>query len=382
MLPEGYEIGLLYGRLMREFWPGPLTLLFPFEEAKEGGEGRKRGVPNIVTAGHKTVAVRMPAHPVARALIALADAPVAAPSANTSGRPSPTRADHVFRDLGGKVGIILDDGRISDVGLESTVVDGLHEDGNLRVLRPGGVTVEDLERMVASSSNPSAKVLVHKRDYADDSQESAPTTPGMKYRHYAPTAPVVLLIQDPEEATVLWGLPVVEDAHPREDVRSLVESVISRFPPTQNITIGLLLTSDSRLRAPLEAAILEIGLVQPSQLPPASPAKRKRTLPPMSEPPTLIPSPSSPRQSLSPAPQSASLVAEDGSTSRISVQLAELGPTSDPHLTAQRLFDGLLTLDHDGVDIILVEGVDEKREGLAIMNRIRKAAGETRWVKN
>src|SRR6202020_1120830 len=124
-----------YEILIKHFWPGALTLLFPSDSSK---------IPSIITANQPTVAIRMPSHPVARALIAVANSPLAAPSANSSGKPSPTKADHVFRDLNGKVGLILDGG-MCGLGLESTVVSGLSEDGNKRVLRPGGVTVEDIE---------------------------------------------------------------------------------------------------------------------------------------------------------------------------------------------------------------------------------------------
>lgn len=318
-----------YQQLMRAFWPGPLTLLF---SAGELAEGR---IPRIVTAGHPIIAVRIPAHPVARALIALSDAPIAAPSANSSGRPSPTKAEHVFKDMSGKVAIILNDGGSSEVGLESTVVDGRAEDGHLRVLRPGGVTVEDLRRVLDEGGMQDVRVLAHRSDYKDEEQESMPTTPGMKYRHYAPTVPVVLLVHfnpdtEPSTNTSTFNAANAPSAmagsHPVEDIPAFLESLISRFPPERNITLGLLLNADSRFLASLQEA--------------ASSIKHRR----------------------------------------VSTQVHVLGTKDTPHVAAQRLFDGLLTLEHDGVDIILVESVDEKREGLAIMNRMRKAAGETRWI--
>ncbi|KZV75395.1 translation factor [Peniophora sp. CONT] len=181
---SSYTPSPAYAALMRAFWPGPLTMLFPAPSH----------IPSVITAGQSTVAVRMPSHPVARALIARANTPVAAPSANTSGRPSPTRASHVAADLGasGKLKLILEGGAC-DVGLESTVIDGLREDGNIRVLRPGGVTVEDIESVLSENGIDGVKVLVHRRDYADEQQEQAPQTPGMKYRHYAPGVPVQLV---------------------------------------------------------------------------------------------------------------------------------------------------------------------------------------------
>ncbi|CAG8738514.1 7139_t:CDS:1, partial [Acaulospora colombiana] len=138
LIAPDFQIPPSYKVMMEEFWPGPLTLLFPCN---------KSVVPREVTAGHDTVGIRMPSHPVARALIAMSDLPLAAPSANTSGRPSPTRASHVADDLQGKVALVLDGGPCG-VGVESTVVDGLRGDGHVRVLRPGGVTVEDLKRVL------------------------------------------------------------------------------------------------------------------------------------------------------------------------------------------------------------------------------------------
>jgi L-threonylcarbamoyladenylate synthase len=212
LLPPSYTIPPTYAKLMDAFWPGPLTLLFP---------ANPDVVPSKVTAGHPTVAVRMPSHPVARALITLANTPLAAPSANSSGKPSPTKAEHVAADLQGRVSLILDGGPC-DVGLESTVVDGLAADGHLRVLRPGGVTVEDLERVVEGSG---VRVLVHRRDYKDEEQEAAPTTPGMKYRHYAPRSPVYLLMQtSPESPEAGAGAEKV----PR--VREAIASLLAQLP--------------------------------------------------------------------------------------------------------------------------------------------------------
>ena len=321
VLPEGYVIPEIYQRLFLSFWPGPLTLLFPAGELE-------RKIPKIITAGHATVAVRMPAHPVARALIEMTGTPIAAPSANSSGRPSPTKAEHVFKDISGKVAIILDDGGISDVGLESTVVDGLHEDGNLRVLRPGGVTVEDLRRVLDEGGMSDVKVLVHRKDYSDEEQESAPTTPGMKYRHYAPTVPVILLVRADSNTTSSISSTTTQSSitppHPIEDIPSLLDCLLSRFSPEQNITFGLLFNTDSPFLDPLRVAT--------------------------------------------------------SSNLRMSTQIHELGTSDTPQITAQKLFDGLLTLDNDGVDLIFVESIEETREGLAVMNRVRKAAGETRWI--
>ncbi|KAI1786699.1 DHBP synthase RibB-like alpha/beta domain-containing protein [Ganoderma leucocontextum] len=307
ILPKGYAPSHTYEVLMKHFWPGPLTLLFPNDPSI---------VPPIITANQPTVAVRMPSHPVARALIALADTPVAAPSANSSGKPSPTRAEHVYSDLGGKLGIVLDGGPCG-VGVESTVVDGLHEDGNLRVLRPGGVTVEDLERVIReefSDSNPLPNVLVHRRDYSDEVIEHAPTTPGMKYRHYSPSVPVTLLhtISQPPAGAQRTPLSAFLD--------TLQSDATALGRPLQ---VGVLAPLDSPLLGKLAAASL--------------PNVRWVSHP--------------------------------------------LGPIAEPAVSAQRLFDGLLSLDSAKVDVILIEEIDEEREGLAVMNRVKKAAGDSVWLE-
>lgn len=167
--------------LMEAFWPGPLTLVMPKSDR----------VPSIITAGLDTVAIRMPFHPIALALIRKAGIPVAAPSANSSGRPSPTLAKHVLEDLNGKVDIIIDGGS-SHVGVESTVLDLTVEPP--MILRPGGVTQEQLRKILgAVSTDPSLS-----KSPAD---HVVPRSPGMKYRHYAPKA-AMLLIQGPHERVV------------------------------------------------------------------------------------------------------------------------------------------------------------------------------------
>lgn len=159
-------------QLMRAFWPGPLSLVLP----------KSRRVPDLVTAGLPTVAVRWPNHPVALALINRACVPVAAPSANRSGRPSPTLAAHVQSDLGDQVDLIIDAG-LAAVGLESTVVNVAGAGPVL--LRPGAVTLEELEQVVGPVQVAGGIV-------------SGPApAPGMKYRHYAPVAPLHLYLGQP-----------------------------------------------------------------------------------------------------------------------------------------------------------------------------------------
>ncbi|WP_110928316.1 L-threonylcarbamoyladenylate synthase [Bacillus massiliglaciei] len=158
-------------RLMAEFWPGPLTVIL-----KE-----KAGVlSELVTVGLGSVGVRMPNHPVASALIQASGLPIAAPSANTSGKPSPTLAAHVKDDLDGRIAGIVDGGP-TGVGVESTVVDCT---GEIPViLRPGGITKEQIQEVIG-------KVI---EDAALKNPAEAPKAPGMKYTHYAPKAPLTLV---------------------------------------------------------------------------------------------------------------------------------------------------------------------------------------------
>ena len=163
----------LYEKLARAFMPGPLTVVLP----------KKENIPFSVTGGLMTVGIRCPGDPVARELIRLAGVPVAAPSANVSGRPSPTAAHHVSQDLNGRIDCIIDGGE-SEVGLESTIV---KIDGErLILLRPGAITPEMLRTV--------CKEVVLDNGILDRLPEgTAPEAPGMKYRHYAPRARVHLL---------------------------------------------------------------------------------------------------------------------------------------------------------------------------------------------
>jgi len=186
----------------------------------------------------------------------------------------------------------------------------------LRILRPGGITVEDIEKGLAEdfvgSDVPIPKVLVHKRDYRDEDIERAPTTPGMKYRHYSPNVPVTLLCAHsipPQDTT---------PTSPRDYFSSLRDIPTA---PRRSVRVGTLLLSDSPLR--------EFAKDVPG----------------------------------------------------VEFHHFVLGSASDPLTTAQRLFDGFLTLDKIGVDLIVIEEVEEDREGLAIMNRVRKAASESRWLR-
>ncbi len=162
-------------KLIKEFWPGPLTLILP----------KKKNIPDSVTAGLRSVAIRMPDNPVALALIRRAGVPLAAPSANISGKPSPTRAEHVYSDLNGKIPLILDGGP-TKIGLESTVLDctGLP----FVLLRPGKITRNAIERITGPVLMQGAE------NYGERIRVKSP---GMNYRHYAPEAPIILVIGKP-----------------------------------------------------------------------------------------------------------------------------------------------------------------------------------------
>lgn len=166
-------------RLAEKYWPGPLTMIFP----------KKDVVPCGTTGGLDTVAVRMPSDPVANRLIRLAGIPVAAPSANTSGRPSPTRAEHVIEDMDGKIEMILDGGEVG-IGVESTIVDVSGAVPTL--LRPGAITMEMLEETLGH-------VEIDPAILGPVSAEVRPKAPGMKYRHYAPKADMILVEGETEQ---------------------------------------------------------------------------------------------------------------------------------------------------------------------------------------
>ena len=163
----------LYYKLADAFMPGPLTVILP----------KRSIIPSEVTGGLDTVAIRCPAHPIARAIIESADAAIAAPSANLSGSPSPTEGIHVINDLNGRIEAIVDGGS-AEIGLESTIVkiDG----DSLTLLRPGAIT-RDALLCVCEEVNIAAAVTEALKE------NEKPLSPGMKYRHYAPNAPLVLL---------------------------------------------------------------------------------------------------------------------------------------------------------------------------------------------
>ncbi|KAG0370102.1 hypothetical protein BGZ54_007730 [Gamsiella multidivaricata] len=308
------EIPAVYSDLIRTYWPGPLTLLFP----------RSNLIPNEITCGQATVAVRFPSHPITRALITACDRPLAAPSANSSGKPSPTLASHVMDDLKGKIPMVIDGGQCS-FGIESTVVDGLRVPP--AILRPGGVTFEQIRQVKGME-----QIQVYQKHFTDAAMEQAPTTPGMKYRHYSPEAEVVLVEYiKPEEAASGAGSGSESGSGSSTGQYALIMKEIERLKQEGKKRFGILRTSFT------------------------------------SAPPSTI-SKSGNGES-SPAQSSTSL--DD------SVIEFPLGQGSRPDDVARELFRGLRFLDGQHVDCIFVEGISEVEEGLAVMNRLRKAASRT-----
>lgn len=190
--------------LAQAFWPGPLTLVLPLREGA--------GISPLVTAGLPTVAVRVPAHPLAQHLLRAFGGPVAAPSANPSGRVSPTRADHVLEGLSGRIAAVVDGGACA-VGLESTIV---LADPDPVLLRPGGVPVEALEAAL-------------RRPLATGGDGGKPTSPGQLASHYAPEARVRLGATSAQPGEVLVGFGPVQGPLSLSDTGDLVEAAACLF---------------------------------------------------------------------------------------------------------------------------------------------------------
>ncbi len=199
-------------KLARVFWPGPLTLVLP----------RHPDIPLVVTGGLDTVAVRVPDHLIARAFIRAAGVPIAAPSANISGKPSPTTAAHVAHDFGDRVPFVLDGGR-TRVGVESTVVDCTADPPT--ILRQGGITYETLRRVV-----PTIVVATHTTSHK---------SPGTRYRHYAPRAPLMLTM-----------------SHNGDDMVSEIQQYIDAHRAER---VGVLATNEYAPRYRGAAAVVALG---------------------------------------------------------------------------------------------------------------------------
>lgn len=172
-------------KIVENFWPGPLTLIFP---VKEGA------LPQVVTGGLSTAAFRMPDSPMTLALIREAGVPLVGPSANTSGKPSPTTAEHVLHDMKGKISGVLDGGA-TEIGVESTVLDLSTPDGIPTILRPGAITQEALEAVLETPIAVDAHLV---------KESETPRAPGMKYKHYAPDTPVWMVRSEDWPSVLDW----------------------------------------------------------------------------------------------------------------------------------------------------------------------------------
>lgn len=320
-------IPAIYHPLIQHFWPGPLTILLPLPTPSP--------LAPEVTASLRTFGARMPSTPLALALIKLTDRPLAAPSANASTKPSPTTAQHVFHDLQGRIEIILDGGQC-EVGVESTVVDGLCDPPV--VLRPGGIGIEQLRQCPGWEN-----VVIA---YKDSSQrgEQAPRAPGMKYKHYSPRARVVLL--EAGSAVPDWKL-VKSYVGERQSVGFVKTRNWKAFDGTGH--------SDTGSNGPIiinggSAGGLGFTIVNGTSLHGRGQAKSTN------EPRAL---------------QSKFDSAQDG---RCDVWSISLG--SEVADIARGLFSALRELDQKDVDVIFVEGIDDNEgdAAAAVMNRLRKAA--------
>ena len=181
--------------LMDKFWPGPMTLIFK----------KKPEVPYGTTGGLETVAVRFPSHRVAVELIRQAGTPIAAPSANTSGRPSPTIAAHVIEDMDGKIDMILDGGQVG-IGIESTIID-VTQDIPM-ILRPGYITKAMVEAVVGAVT---VDKVVEAKSIKEIGGDYAPKAPGMKYKHYAPKAELTMFEGNIDKVVQVIRQKTVED---------------------------------------------------------------------------------------------------------------------------------------------------------------------------
>lgn len=204
--------------LIDEFWPGPLTLLFKKSEK----------VPYVTSGGLDTVAIRMPDNEIALKLLRSVNIPIAAPSANTSGRPSPTNSEHVLEDLDGKVDIVIDGG-VTGVGLESTVLDLTCQ--MPMILRPGGVTQEDLTRVLGEVENDPAIETMK--------ENIKPKSPGQKYRHYSPIADMEIFSGDID--SVVKEINEKSRQYSKKDLKigiMATDETIDKYSSINKISVG------------------------------------------------------------------------------------------------------------------------------------------------
>ncbi len=298
-------------QLMKAFWPGPLTMIFK----------KRKIIPDIVTAGGDTVALRMPDHPVAKALIELSGVPLVAPSANASGKPSPTMARHVWEDLEGKIHGIIDGGSCA-VGIESTVIDMTEEPPVL--LRPGGITQRMIQAVIGPIERDDQLDEIDRGNSGDEKSElpGKVRSPGMKYTHYAPRAKVLIL---------------------RGKRKKVIEKVLEleKTYRESGKKVGII-TVDENLKEYEKV----YGEIRDQACHQACDIKENKGLSPG---------------------------AEDVSNSPC---IRSLGSEKEVEKMAANLFAILRDFDQTEVKIILAEALEDREMGYAIMNRLSKAAGQ------
>ena len=322
----------IYHPLIANFWPGPLTILLPLPVPSP--------LAAEVTNSLPTFAVRMPASRLALAFIHLAGKPLAAPSANASSKPSPTTAAHVLHDLSGRIDLILDGGPC-EVGVESTVVDGLVKPPV--ILRPGGVSIDMLRDTPGWEDVRIA--------YTDEAEKGQPRAPGMKYKHYSPNARVLLFHGE-------------------------MNAEVARKHLQESRSLGLLTTQnwkaeDLGIRPQPHRANPVLDLNGHSVYPDGSTDHNQQKT--IASP---IPVETLGDALLQPMPyaQHSQLEYGDQREDTVDVWTIELG--QDSMAMARGLFSALRELDQKGVEVVFVEGIEDREDGAraAVMNRLRKAA--------
>ncbi|EPE05790.1 translation initiation protein sua5 [Ophiostoma piceae UAMH 11346] len=344
-------IPAIYLPLIERFWPGPLTILLPVPSASlPPSTAPKWTLAPEVTAGLATFGARLPASPLTRTLIRLADAPLAGPSANASTRPSPTTAQHVVDDLAGRIEVVLDGGACG-VGVESTVVDGLCDPPV--VLRPGGISLAELravpgwERVERAYHDVSKGGNSTSADSSSDTKKQAqaeaelkPRAPGMKYKHYSPKARVVLF-ED-------WRA----SAAPRSLERLVKDLQDEAGQTPASTTVGVIRTATWPA---LQGSSLLQANANGNSAAPGLEVKAGGS--------TVV-----------------YKLEEYNYTTAQGPHVLELDLGRDVPSIAHGLFSALRDLDTRGADVILVEGIDDRGDDMAsaVMNRLRKAASDVR----
>ncbi|KAI9880020.1 MAG: hypothetical protein M1830_005939 [Pleopsidium flavum] len=331
----------IYRPLIRRFWPGPLTILLP--------NPTDSVLAPEVTAGLPTFGARMPKSLLALALIKIAGVPLAAPSANASTKPSPTTAEHVKHDLDGRIDLILDGGPC-DVGVESTVVDGLSDPPV--ILRPGGVSIEQLRECCGWQN-----VVIGYKDGSENG--TAPKAPGMKYKHYSPKATVVLYDAG--------------SGQPSTDVvkRYLGENRSIGIVRTKTWERGFGLKVVEVSNSDQNAAITNGDHEHPIQ--------DNLSQPKLADCPIngTTPAPSNlPKSNTTHTTTAAHAISITLDSADKPIQLWDIALGNKVETIARGLFSALRELDSKNVDVIFVEGISDSEgdTAAAVMNRLRKAA--------